>query len=339
MRHLACAGCPIHCGKMSVIKRGPYSGTICDNAEYESVGLLGGNLDVSNVEAMSFINQVCDKLGLDTISAGGVAGFAIEAFDRGILDETSTGGIRLAFGDHKGIIRLIRKIAVREGIGDTLADGVVRAAAQLGETARAFACAIQGLETPAWGPRGSTGMTLAYMTGDRGGCHQRAFPIGYETSGSWPLGEVADGHSTERKGELVSWEQNLLAALYSLTICEFGRSGISTRTYLKLLTTAAGVEFDESSFLQVGERIWNLIRIFNLREGWSQERATQIPKRFKEALPDGVMKGHMLTDKDTADLLTQYNRVRGWDESGRPMRTTIERLDISSLLKPVFMAP
>lgn len=336
MRHWACAGCPIHCGKISVIKRGPYMGTICDNVEYESVGLLGGNLDISNVEALSFLNQTCDKLGLDTISTGGVVGFAIEAFQKGIIDETSTGGMRLSFGEHTGILELIREIAFREGIGDLLADGVVHAAECLGETAWSLACAFQGLETPAWGPRGSAGMGLAYVTGDRGGCHQRAFPIAYETSGTSPLGQTADGRSLEGKGKLVSWEQNLLAALYCLTICEFGRSGITTETYLRLLASATGIELDAGGFLEVGERVWNLIRLFNIREGWTQEWAARIPHKFKDPLPSGLMKGHRLTDEDMTSLLAQYNEARGWDAQGRPQKATVERLGINVLPRIVF---
>ena len=336
MRHWACAGCPIHCGKMSYIRRGPYAGTICDNVEYETVGLIGGNLDISSLETMSFINQTCDKLGLDTISTGGVVGFAIEAFIKGILDRDTTGGIKLSFGEPKGIIQLIRKIAFREGIGDILADGVAAAAAKLGRDTEEFACQIQGLETPAWGPRGSAGMGLAYLTGDRGGCHQRAFPIGFETGGSWPKGEMADGRRTEGKGELVAWEQNLLAALYSLTICEFGRSGISTETYLELLAAATGLSLDERGFLLVGERIWNLIRLFNLREGWSQEKSARLPARFKDPLPSGLMKGHKFTDEEVVELIGQYNIARGWDKTGRPEQATMEYLGLQELQKPVF---
>jgi aldehyde:ferredoxin oxidoreductase len=320
---------------MGMIKRGPYAGAICDNVEYESVGLIGGNLAVSSVEAMAFINQTCDKLGLDTISTGGVVGFAIEAFERGLLDETSSGGLKLSFGDHRSILKLIHQIAHREGLGGLLADGVVEGAERLGKGAPDFACAIQGLETPAWGPRGSAGMGLAYVTGDRGGCHQRGFPIGYETSGSWPKGEMADGWHLEGKGELVSWEQNLLAALYSLTICEFGRSGVSYDTYRSMLAAATGLSLSEEEFLLVGERIWNLIRLFNLREGWTQDQA-RVPQRFKEALPSGVMKGHAFTDEDIAALLEQYNTARGWDDSGRPLARTLTRLGVDALMEPLF---
>ncbi len=335
MRHWACAGCPIHCGKMGMIKRGPHAGTVCDNVEYESVGLLGGNLRIHSVENLSFINQTCDKLGLDTISTGGVVGFAIEAFERGLIDSDSTGGLALSFGDHTSILQLIEEIAYRRGLGRILADGVVKAAEALGNGASEFACAIQGLETPAWGPRGSAGMGLAYITGDRGGCHQRGFPIGYETSGSWPRGEMVDGWHVEGKGVLVGWEQNLLAALYSLTICEFGRSGISLDTYRKLLESATGVAMSEKEFLRTGERIWSLIRLFNLREGWSQD-SLSMPGRFKEALPSGVMKGHSFSDDDLAAMLADYNAARGWDGDGRPLPGTLAGLGVDALLEPMF---
>jgi len=146
---------------------------------------------------------------------------------------------------------------------------------------------------------------------------------------------MADGWRLDGKGELVSWEQNLLAALYSLTICEFGRSGISYDTYRSMLAAATGLSLSEDEFLLIGERIWNLIRLFNLREGWTQDQA-DVPQRFKEALPSGVMKGHAFSDEDIAVLLEQYNAARGWDNSGGPTSRTLSRLGIDELMEPLF---
>ncbi|MEW6524318.1 MAG: aldehyde ferredoxin oxidoreductase family protein [Bacillota bacterium] len=330
MRHWACAGCPIHCGKMGMIRKGKYRGTICDNVEYETVGLLGGNLDISDVSALSYFNQVADRLGLDTISLGAVLSFVVEAYNRGMLSSTALEGLRPAFGALDSLLALTQLIARRQGIGHVLADGVRSAAEHIGQGSSEFAAHIQGLETPAWGPRGSYGMGLAYLTGDRGGCHQRGFPIGYETAGQWEGRQLADGHHLEDRAQVTIWEQNYLAALYSLTICEFGRSGISTSTYLDLLLAATGIRLTDAEFFRAGERIWNAIRMFNLEQGWSQDRAA-MPDRFREPLPQGIMKGHRFRPGDEGQLLREYNQARGWDETGRPTEETIRRLGLPDL--------
>ena len=171
-------------------------------------------------------------------------------------------------------------------------------------------------------------MGLAYLTGDRGGCHQRCYPIGHESAGSSPLGPLGDGHTIEGKGRVVAWEQNMVAGFYSLVVCDFGRSGITTGTYLEMLAGATGIHLDEAGLTETGERTWNLIRLFNLREGWTQD--TRLPERFKEPLPSGVMKGHKFTEAEQAELLGLYNRARGWDTAGRPEKAVRERLGLEN---------
>ena len=330
MRDWACAACPIHCGKMGQVRTGKFAGIICDNVEYETLGLLGGNLDIDDVKDLSYFNQVADKLGLDTISLGAVLSFTVEACDRGLIDAADLGGVTPAFGDTESLVKVAEMIAHREGLGAVLADGVERAAEAIGGEARELAIHIQGLETPAWGPRGSYAMGLAYLTGDRGGCHQRGFPIDYEVDGEWDGKSLADGHHREDRAGVTIWEQNNLAALYSLTICEFGRSGISTPTYVDLLSSATGFDFTEEEFYQAGERIWNMIRQFNLSQGWTQERAV-MPPRFREELPNGVLSGHAFLEGDEAALLAEYNAARGWDENGVPTGAKLAELDLPTV--------
>jgi aldehyde:ferredoxin oxidoreductase len=328
VRHVGCAGCPIHCSKMVYLP----NGQVCDNVEYETTGLLGGNLDIADPCDLAEFNELADRMGLDTISLGAVLGFAAEAFKEGLLksDEWREGGI--AFGNSGGLMALSKDIAHRCGIGDLLAEGLERVTGELGPKSRELGCFIQGLETPAWGPRGSAGMGLAYLSGDRGGCHQRAFPIGYETEGTWLDKPVEDGRSTQGKAEIVAWEQNLLAGLYSLVACEFGRSGISTGSYIKMLNAATGLSYDEKAFFETGERIWTLIRCFNLSQGWTQESKAKMPPRFRQPLPNGMMKGHVFDEQTEAFLLKEYNSVRGWSASGEPLPGTQARLKVNDLL-------
>lgn len=329
LRHNACASCPIHCGKIGVIRRGAYKGNLCDNVEYETAGLLGGNLGISNLEDLNYLNLLCDKLGLDTISAGGVVGFTIEAYQKGLISKEAL-GMDIEFGNTKAVALLLDQITYRKGLGDVLAEGVVRASYII-KGSEKFAVTIQGYEVPAWGPRGSEGMGLAYLTGDRGGCHQRAFPIAYETAGVWQDKPVEDGRGIDLKPEMVIWEQNMLAALYTLTICEFARGGITVNQYLNMFKYATGRDINEEEFFKVGERIWNLARVFNIREGWKQEYA-YMPDRFKEPLPDGSMKGHYFEDGNLSQLMARYNQLRGWSEEGIPSKEKLEELQLIDIL-------
>ncbi len=329
LRHHACAACPIHCGKVGKIRSGRHLGTLVDNVEYETAGLMGGNLGVFNVNDLIYLNYLCDKLGLDTISTGGVLGFIIDAYKNDVVTSDYLNEIKPEFGDVQSIEKLIYDIAYRCNIGDILAEGVMEAGRVLGEGSVHFAVHIQGYETPAWGPRGSVGMAIAYLTGDRGGCHERAFPASHEAAGYYGDKRIEDGRSPKDKHLLVIQEQNLLAALYSLTICDFARGGIDTKQYLKLLDYCTGMQLTEEDFVKTGERIWNLIRLYNLREGWTQH-FSKLPAKFKKPLPNGLMAGHCFNDGHERQLLKLYNEARGWDESGVPSKQKLDELGISN---------
>ena len=328
LREYGCFACPIHCTKVGMIRRGEWIGTVCDIIEYESVGMLGGNCGVDFLEGVAYANLLCDKLGLDTISTGNVIGFAMECYDRGILDKRDTDGLDLTFGNWRAQIELIKKIAYREGFGNVLAEGVMRASKRIGRGAENVAVHMRGMEAPAWDPRGSPGMGLAYGTSDRGCDHQRAWPIAYETGSSWAFGGPLDRLTLEGKAKVLKWEQDHLAALYSLVVCEFSRSGISNDTYAKLVSTATGWEIDYLGLLQYGERIWNLIRMFNIREGISGKQHALLPKRFKEPLPSGPAKGDRFTDEAFKKMLDDYYEERGWDKNGKPKKEKLRELEL-----------
>lgn len=330
VREYGCFACPIHCTKIGRIRRGTWTGAICDIVEYETVGMLGGNCGIASLEAVAYANLLCDKLGLDTISTGNVIGFAMECYERGILDKSDTDGLELTFGDWGAQIELIKRIAYREGFGDVLAEGVMRAAARIGNGAGDLAVQMKGMEAPAWGPRGSPGMGLALATSDRGCDHQRAWPIAYETGSAWPFGGPLDRLTLEGKARVVKWEQDHLAALYSLVVCEFSRSAISNDTYAKLVSTATGWDMDYARLLQYGERIWNIVRLFNVRQGIGRAQDALLPKRFKEPLPSGPVKGHRFTDEEFSRMLDNYYEERGWDENGKPKKEKLQELDLEN---------
>ncbi len=313
----ACAACPIACSKDGTIKEGEHAGTQGDTFEYESAGMLGANLEVGDTGDAICLGVLCDRLGLDTISAGSVLGFACEAAERGLLD------VDARFGDAKSLNSLLLDISQRYGAGDLLAEGVKIAAEKLGRGAEEFAIHVKGLELPAWGPRGAPGMGLAYMTGDRGGCHQRAFPVLYEVGGAEWKGQTYERLALDGKAKLLAEVQNKLAGLDTMTTCDFARYGITEEQYLDLFEAATGRRIDQEELYQLGERIWNLTRLFNLKAGMTAQDE-DLPVRFKkEPLQDGPAAGHFFTDADLDCLRSDYYAVRGWDANGAP---TPERL-------------
>lgn len=323
----ACMGCPIRCSKIGAVRTGKYKGIVTDIVEYESAALMGSNLDISDIRAVAHLVKLCDLLGLDSMSCGTLIGFAMEACEKGLIDPPD--GIDLKFGSVEAAEYLIRAIATRQdGLGEILAKGVRQAARDIGNGAGDFAMHTKGLETPAWGPRGVSGMGLAYMTTDRGGCHQRGFTVSYELDGEWE-GQPMDAQSPENKADMVVALQNYAAGTDTLVKCDFGSFGISADTYAQLLSAATGREVTAGIFAETGERIWNLTRRFNLAHGMDPASDT-LPRRFiKEALPDGPAKGHRITEADMAVMRRDYYRARGWDETGVPGKATLERLGIA----------
>jgi len=323
----ACLGCPIRCSKIGAVRTGKYKGIVTDIIEYESAALMGSNLDISDIRAVAHLVKLCDLYGVDSMSTGTVIGFAMEACERGLIE--SPEDIELKFGSVEAAEYLIHAIANQKGwLGRTLSKGVKQAAQIIGKSADDIAVHIKGLESPAWGPRGVSGMALALMTTDRGGCHQRGFPVSYELSGEWN-GQPLDPLSPEGKAKMVVALQNYSAGTDTLVKCDFGTYGISKETYARLLSAATGRRYSTDVFQETGERIWNLIRLFNIEQGLDAATDT-LPRRFvEEPLPDGPSKGHCISKKDMAYMKHEYYKTRGWDENGFPLEKTLKRLRIN----------
>lgn len=334
LREYGCFACPIHCSKIGMIRKGPYAGQVCDTLEYENAGLLGTDCGVDNVESAAYAQHLCDRLGLDAISTGNVVGFAMECYEKGILKKKDLGGLDLAFGNWKAEMELIKMIGNRRGIGNLLAEGVKVASQKIGKGSEKLAVEIKALESPAWGPRGSPGMGLALATADRGGCHQRGWPIGFEVfGGTWPGGYPVERLSTKGKADATIWMQHHLAALYSLVTCEiFSWTGISNDSHARLVSAATGWDITYPQLLEYGERTWNMIRLFNWREGF-RRKDDSLPPRFKEPLPSGPAKGHKFTDEEMDVMLDDYYNTRGWDKEGRPTEEKLIELDLVVELK------
>ena len=314
---LACAVCPVACSKGTRL-RGGGEGSGIEGPEYETAALLGLNCLVDDPQAIIRANLICNQAGMDTISAGVVVGMVLAAADADLIPWSEL-ALSPATSRGKMVTTLLERIARRERIGDLLAEGARAASKTLGFPD--LAPHVKGLEFPAYDPRVSPGMALAYMTSDRGACHLRTYPFGREVSGELPW------FSLEQKAEFVKRQQDEKAAQECLGVCQFPYGiGLLTDDLPNLLSAASGEEWSYERLCAVGERVWNLSRAFNTPLGVDR-RADYLPRRFAEVpMPDGMGAGHALSRADQDWLLDRYYHLRGWDAQGLPTAETWERL-------------
>lgn len=332
-RDRACLNCPIACSKTASVKSGEYAGATCEGPDYETTWALGPNCGVTDRGAIVRANEICDLYGVDTISTGGAIGFAMECFERGLLALDDLDGIDATFGNARSMVQLAEKIAKGEGVGRTLQNGVRRSARVFEEAkgTQGFQdCAIEvkGMELPAYEPRGAQGMGLAYATSDRGACHLRAYTVGQELLGYW--GGV-DPQAVEGKAQLVIDKQNEKAVVDSAGLCFFSFFAISLKEIRRMVVAATGIKYESSRDLELlGERIYNLTRMFNAREGLSKDD-DRLPRRLLEVpLAEGAAKGRVVR---LSDMLPEYYALRGWDAQGIPTEEKLQHLRLSRLLR------
>jgi len=315
-----CFGCPLRCGKQSLVKEGKYKGTEVEGPEYELLALMGSNCGITNVEAIARGAYLVDDLGLDGISTGVAISFAMDCYQNGILTMDDLFGLKGEFGNEELYLRLIHAISQREGVGDLLAEGVRIAAEKLGKGTEEYAMHVKGMELPGYDPRGSHGMAIAYATSDRGACHQRAWTVNREI-----LADPPTHHSIEGKGRLVKEMQDERAAAFSLVLCDF--VPIDVKDFISLTNAATGFGYTEKEYLKCGERIWNMTRLYNIREGISR-KDDDLPERLKQPLPEGPSQGKMISQDMLDTMLDEYYDCRGWTKDGIPGEEKLHELGL-----------
>ena len=329
VKHKACFGCPINCSKFGIVRTGRYKGAMVEGVDYETTSLLGANLDVGSLEAVAAANELCDRLGLDTLSAGNTIGFVMECFEKGIVNEKDLDGICLRFGNDEAVMEIIRKIANREGIGDLLARGVAQVAKEFGHGSEEFAMHVKNLEIPGWGIRAAPGMGLAYATAERGADHERAYPIAYEVKGAkTPDGKTLQRYGTDGKAFVTILDQDMNAFYFSAALCDMVTGAIGKDRCVKLMNAATGWNMEVEEVSQIGERIWNVIRLFNVREGFTRKEDNLPQRIFKEALSDGIAQGRRVNEEDFETMLDDYYTLRGWDKNGVPTKDKCSELGL-----------
>lgn len=300
-RGKGCYSCPVACGRVTAV-----DGLEGEGPEYESIWALGPDCGIDDLKLIARANYLCNDLGLDTISTGSTIACAMEMSERGLIRD------HLRFGDGERLLDLIRAIAWRDGIGDRLAEGSLRFSLHHGHPE--FSMTVKGQEIPAYDPRGLQGQGLEYATSVRGACHVYGNMVYPEILG---IPVKLNPLTNENKAYWVKRLQDLSAAIDSMGICLFTMRVFSPSDYAAIVSGVTGIPFDERSLLELGERIWNLQRLFNLRSGLSVGDDT---------LPARLMGGENGWRKHP--LLEEYYTARGWDKEGRPGPEIIHTLGI-----------
>jgi aldehyde:ferredoxin oxidoreductase len=326
-----CGKCVINCGRVVTAQDGPFAGRQTAGAEYETVGLMGSNLMIDDLAAVQKNNELCNRLGLDTISTGNVIGFAMEAWERGLITAKDTGGLALEWGSVPAVQAMLEQIAHRKGFGDVLAEGVKRAAARIGRGAEDFALEVKGLEPPAHDPRSKFTIAVGYATSARGACHLSGFTHDFEEGSvieDLGMPRLTDRFAVEGKAANVAVMQHLMGMFDSLVACKFGLfGGLTVDPLIEAVRCVTGwKDFDRKSFFLAGERIFNLKRLYNNRLGLTAAD-DRLPKRYRHEPKGGGTKDHL---PPLEEMLREYYRLRGWDEGGRPRPEKLRELGLAA---------
>jgi len=327
---ISCAGCPIACDHISVIEGGPHTGTVT-SVEFETLYALGSECGIGYFPAIAKATDLCDRLGMDTISTGVTIGWAMECYERDILTNEDTDGTELTFGNHEALIEVINKIAHREGIGNLLAEGVKKASEKVGKGSKHFAMHNKGLELPGYDLRGLKASALGFMTSTRGGCHLRSQMYDFDVKGK------IDRFKAEKSlGKMVMDREDLLAVVDSLMLCKFIRGVFYTfDKFAELYRLVTGIEMTADKLQKAGERIYNLEKAYNIREGWTKKDDYPPPRIMKDPIPDGVAKGSVVTRQEFEIMLNAYFEARGWSKEGTPQKQKLAELGLEDIAEDV----
>lgn len=327
-----CHNCPVGCSQLRLAQTGPYKGILAEGPEFETLYAFGGQTGVDDLDSIIAADRLSDELGLDTISAGVVIGFAMELYEKGILNLVDTGGLELNFGNHQAMVALLRQMAFREGLGALLADGVKIAAEKIGKGSEKYALHIKGLELPGYDVRGAKGHGLAYATSYTGGDHNRGYA--FQEIFGIPVPYAVDRLVSEGKGKLTKWNQDVRTATCDCpTLCVFildmALPAIALDHTAAMMEAVTGLTYTADEVARVGERINNLARAFNVREGFTRADDTFPERLMTEPLKSGSSKGHVISRKELQEMLDEYYQVRDWDKkTGRPKRRKLVELGL-----------
>lgn len=316
----ACFACPLSCANYTHSKK--YD-VFVDGPEYEAIAMFGGSCFLRDIEEGQYANYLCDNYGMDIISTAGTIAFAMECYERGIITKKETEGIELKFGNFDAAVKIIKKIAYKEGIGGLLLEGCRNMSEKLGKDSEKFAMHIKGLEFSAHESRGLPAMLLSYMTSDIGAQHTRSWTIIQDLK----LGR----DSIEGRAKLVKELQTLRPLMEMFGVCRFPwlEVKLDFENYVKAFNAVTGFNYSKDDLFEISERVWALTRAFWVREVKDFGRKYDLPpERVYEPVPAGVSKGMHLTKEKVNQYLDEYYELRGWNSNGIPTEVKLKELGL-----------
>jgi len=308
----ACFACAMSCGNICLVKAGRYVGTVTEGPEYESCAMLGSNIGIDNYAAVLHCNQLCDELGMDSISVGSLIGAVIEGYEKGVLSLADLDGQPISWGDDVAIVELIHKIARREGIGDTLADGALGVIRRWPEMSKLIVH-VKGLEQSAYDSRAASSMALAYATSDIGAHHARAWTIAKEV-------EQGANWTDEDRVNLVIYHQSLRPLFDMLGVCRLPwiELGLNEQHYARFYSAVTGKESTLDELLEKSNNVYSLTRLINNRLGLTRQDDSLPHKVHACPIQTGATAGKAIDREKFEGLLDLYYQRRGWDAHGNP---------------------
>jgi aldehyde:ferredoxin oxidoreductase len=324
VKDTGCIGCPIKCTKVNLAREGPCKGSVTEGPEYESIYALGSACSVDDPDALINADMLCDDLGLDTMSTGLTIAWAMECFEKKLID--SKGKDELKFGDYQTMLDCIRKIAYKDGdLGRLLSQGTKIASSEVGKGSAKFAMNVKGMELGGYDARVSKGQALVFSCGPRGGCHHA-----YGTT-AWD--EIAQGNlqETNGKGKFVAERARQRILFDSSPMCSFYAQVISLDLLAQLVSSTTGMEMSDEDFADIARRTATVERLFNLREGITRADDTLPERLFEDPIPQGPYEGKTITRQELEAMKDELYVTMGWDLSGVPTKETLKQLDLQAI--------
>ncbi len=327
----ACYGCPVACGRHTEIKEGKYKGESGGGPEYETLGAFGAKCYVDDLNSITMANYLCNRLGLDTISTGQIIATAMEWFEKGLIDKETTEGVDLQFGNGDAVVEMVEKIAMREGYGDILAEGSKRAAQKIGKNASDYTFEVKGMELAACGVRASKGESLSHIISPRGADHLRPYASVIDSFGylepELGITEKVSPFIDENKAWVKPFmELSMLTNLLGVCLFTSITLAVKLSTWTEIYNAATGKKLKPEEIMKCAERVINLERLFNHREGFDR-KDDRLPVRLTtEPAPDGLGKGNVA---NVEIMLDEFYESMGWDKkTGLPTEDKLKELNL-----------
>jgi aldehyde:ferredoxin oxidoreductase len=345
-----CYGCIIHCRHKYLIREGPYAGTYAEGPEYTSQGAFGMEVGCNNFETVLVGNHLVNKYGLDTLETGSIIGWAMELYEKGILTDEDTDGLKLEWGNDEAVLEMIKRIAKRQGLGDILAEGPLRAAEKIGQDSLKYCIQVKGMSNLHSDERPTPSLALGIATASRGSDHLRSRPAidlyhlpehllrkiyGGPKPYDGPLS--SDYTSYEGKARMVLWQEMLYEAVDCTGVCKFHSIFLSPNLIgfeelSKLIYYNTGLEFTPEEIWDIADRAYTVERLFNIREGLTRADDWLVDRYFDEPTPIGlpIARGKSLDREKFKQLIDEYYELHGWDEQGVPRPETLKKLGLDA---------